>query len=92
MINWKKKEFFYWCISKILFIDTEQLSKTQISLRVFFKDFVERFRNTWKIPFMLIDFRKATNLKTGSPKKYSWKILFVDSKTSTAKIIYLKVH
>ena len=30
-------------ISKILFTDTEQLSKMKISLQVFFKDFVNRF-------------------------------------------------
>ena len=30
-------------ISKILFIDTEKLSKMQISLQLFFKDFGDRF-------------------------------------------------
>ena len=40
----KKKEFLHRCISKILFIDAEQLSKMQISLQVFWKDFVDRFR------------------------------------------------
>ena len=34
-------------ISKILFIDTEKLSKMQISLQVFFKEFVERFGITY---------------------------------------------
>ena len=95
MVNWKK-EFLHKCISKTLFIDTEQLS-----LQVFFKDFVDRFRTTYlksgfiwnyfsKVVFL--DFIMATNLKTGSSKKYSWKILFIDSKISTTKIIHLKVH
>ena len=38
------------------------------------------------LEILLIDFRTATNLKTGSSKKYSWK------KTSSTKIIHLKVH
>ena len=101
MVNWKKKEFLHVFISKILFIDTEQLSKMQISLQVFFKDSVDRFGTTylkngflWSCfsKILLIDFWIATNLKTGSSKKYSWKILFIDSKISTTKIIHLKVH
>ena len=48
IVNWKKKnEFLHRCISKILFIDTEKLSKIQISLQVFFKGFAERFRITY---------------------------------------------
>ena len=99
MVNWKK-EFLNRCISKISFIDTEKLSKIQISLQVFFKDFADRFRITylkngflWSCfsKILLIDFRIATNLKTGLSKKCSWKILFIDFKTTT-KIIYLKVH
>ena len=35
------------CISKILFIDTEQFSKMQTFLKVFFKDFVDRFGTTY---------------------------------------------
>ena len=67
----------------------------------FFKDFVDRFGTTylknwflWSYfsKILLIDFRIATNLKTGLPKKYSRKILFVGSKTSITKIIILKVH
>ena len=46
MVNCKK-EFLRRCISKILFIDTDQLSKIQISLQVFFKDFADRFGNTY---------------------------------------------
>ena len=46
MVNWKKW-IIHWFISKILFLDTEQLSKMQISLQVFFKDFVYRFRTTY---------------------------------------------
>ena len=34
-------------MAKILFIDTEQFSKMQVSLQVFFKDFVDRFRATY---------------------------------------------
>ena len=34
-------------ISKILFIDTEHVSKMQISSQVFFKDFVDRFGTTY---------------------------------------------
>ena len=99
IVKWER-EFLHICISKILFIDTEKLSKMQISLQVFFKDFAGRFRITylkngffwscfWKM--LLIDFTIATNLKTGLSKKCSWKILFIDFKTTT-KIIYLKVH
>ena len=71
MVNWKK-EFLNRCISKISFIDTEKLSKIQISLQVFFKDFADRFRITylkngfiWSYfsKILLIDLRKATNLK-----------------------------
>ena len=100
MVNWKK-EFLHSCISKILFIDTEQLSKVQISSQVFFKDFVDRFGSTYfKNEFfwnsfskiLLMFFRIAINLKTGSSKKYSWKILFIDSKTSLTKTIHLKVR
>ena len=37
---------------------------------------------------LLMDFRIATNLKSGSSKKYSWKILFLDSRSSITKIIH----
>ena len=83
MVNWKKS-FLHWCMAKILFIDTEQFSKMQVSLQVFFKDFVDRFRATylkngflWSCfsKILLIDFRIATNLKTGLSKKYSRMIL-----------------
>ena len=69
--------------------------------QVFFKDFVDRFGTTylkngflWRCfsKILLIDFRIDTNLKTGFSKNYSRKILFVDTKTSTTKIINLKVH
>ena len=99
MVNWKN-EFFHKCISKILIIDAENLSEMQISSQVFFKDFADRFRITYlKNGFLwscfsnilLIDFWLATNQKTGLSKKCSWKILFIDFKTTT-KIIYLKVH
>ena len=102
MVNWtKKKAFLQKCISQILFINTEQRSKMQISLQVFFKDSVDRFRTTYNIngfiwsclsKILLIDFRIATNIKFGSSKMYSWKILFIDFKISTTKIIYLKVQ
>ena len=46
MVNWKKW-IIHWFISKILFLDKEQLSKMQISLQVFFKDFVYRFGTTY---------------------------------------------
>ena len=42
-----KKEFLHRFISKILFIDTENLSKMQIPLQVFFKDFPDRFGITY---------------------------------------------
>ena len=99
IINWKKK-FLHRCISKILFIDTEKLSKMQTSLQIFFKDFADRFRITyvkneffWScfLKILFIDFRIATDLKIGLSKKCSWKILFRNFKT-TAKIIHLKVH
>ena len=40
-------EFLHSCISKILFIYTEQLPKMKISSQVFFKDFINRFRTTY---------------------------------------------
>ena len=101
MVNWKKKRVLSQVyISKISFIGIEKLCKMQISLQVFFKNFINRFRITYlKNGFLwvcfskilLTDFRIATNLKTGSSKKCSWKILFIDFKIAT-KIIYLKVH
>ena len=100
IVNWKK-EFLHRCISRILFVDTEQLSKMQISSQVFFKDFVDRFGNAYlKNGFiwscfsriLLIDFRTASSVKAASSKKYYCKILFIDSKTSATKIIYFKVH
>ena len=93
MLNWKK-EFLHMFISKILFIDTEQFSKTKIFSHVFFKDFVDGFGATflkneflWSCfsQILLIDFGKATNLTPGSSKKYSCEVFFVDSKTSTKK-------
>ena len=93
MLNWKK-EFLHMFISKILFIDTEQFSKTNIFSHVFFKDFVDGFGATflkneilWSCfsQVLLIDFGKATNLTPGSSKKYSCEVFFVDSKTSTKK-------
>ena len=90
-VNWKK-----WIHSqayfKDLFIDTEKLSKMQISLQVFFKDFADRFWTTylengflWSCfsKILLTDFRIATNLKTGLSKKCSWEILLTDFKTTT---------
>ena len=100
MVNWKKK-FLHRCISKISFIDTEQISTMQISLQVFFKDFVDRFGTTYLnsrilrscfSKILVIYLRIATNLKTRLSKKYFWNILFIDSKTSAAKIVHLKVH
>ena len=108
--NVAKKEYTFWvnwkkilcrCISKILLIDTEQLSKIWISSKVFFKDIFDRFGTTYlKNAFLwrhiswtlLIDFRAATYLKSGFSQKYSWKIFFRNFKTSTTKIINLKVH
>ena len=45
MLNWKK-EFLHMFFAKILFIDTEQFSKTHIFSHVFFKDFVDGFGAT----------------------------------------------
>ena len=44
VVKWKK-EFLHSCVSKILFIDTEQLSKMQISSQVFFKDLLIDLEN-----------------------------------------------
>ena len=44
------------------------------------------------LKILLIDFWIATNLKTGSAKKYYWKILFIDSKISATEMINLRVH
>ena len=83
------------------FIDTEQLSKTQISFEIFFKDFNDGFGTTyhengflWSCfsKILLKDFRIAANLKPASSKKYYWKIFFIDSKTYPVKIIHLKVY
>ena len=41
------------------------------------------------LKILLIDFRIASNLKTGSSKKFSRKILFVDSKISATEMIHL---
>ena len=77
MVDWKK-EFLHRCISNFLFIDTEQLSKLQVSSQVFSKNFVNRFGTTYlKNGFLwsciskmfLIDFRIAINVKTGSSEK-----------------------
>ena len=96
-----KKEFLHRCILKFLFIDTEQVSKMQISLQVFFKNSVDWFGTAypkngfcWSCfsKILLIDFSIATNLKTGSSKMCSWKILFIDFKISATKINHLKVH
>ena len=63
-----------------MFIDTQQLSKMQILLHVFFNDFLDKFETTsLKNGFLqscflktfLIEFKIATNLKTGLSKKYS---------------------
>ena len=72
-----------------------------LSSQLFFKDFVDRFGTTFHkngflrscfLKILVIDFRIATNLKTGLSINYSQKILFKDSKASTTKIIHLKVH
>ena len=42
-VELKKKSQLY---LKILLIDTEQISKVEISLQVFFKDFFDRFGTT----------------------------------------------
>ena len=42
------------------------------------------------LKILLIDFRIASNLKTGSSKKFSRIILFVDSKTSATEMIHLR--
>ena len=83
----KKKNFLTGVFQKILFIDTEKLSKMQISLQVFFKDFADRFRITylkngffWSCfsKILSTDFKIATNLKARLSKTWSWKILFID--------------
>ena len=51
IVNWKK-EFRHRCISKILFVDTEQLSKMQISMQVFFKDLLIDS----ELPVLKVDF------------------------------------
>ena len=75
MVNWNK-EVLHRCISQIFFIDTEQLSKMQIYLQVFFKDFIDRLRISYLengflwIYFsniLLLEFWLATNLKTYLP-------------------------
>ena len=100
MVNWKK-EFLHRFFSKILFIDTEQFSKMQVFLQLFFKDFIDRFGTTylkngflwnWFSKKFLIDFRIVTNLKTYPPKSIFKRFLFVNSKPSKAKIIHLKKH
>ena len=91
IVNWKR-ELLHRCISKIFLTDTEKLSEMQISFQVFSKDFADRFRITYlKNGFFwscfsknfLIDFRIATNIKTGLSKKWSRKNLFIDFKTAT---------
>ena len=66
--------------------------KIWISSQVFFKDFIDRFGTTcfkngfpWRYfsRTLLTDFRKATDLKSGSSRKYSWRILFIDHRFSS---------
>ena len=87
-----------WIPSQMYFKDF--VLRYRKAFQVFFKDFGDRFGITclryWFLcscfsKILLIDFRIATNLKTGSSKKCSRKILFIDFKTTT-KIIYLKLH
>ena len=55
MVNWKKKKKKK--NPSHVFIDTEQLSKMQISLQVFFTDFVDRLgTTTLKMDFFLENF------------------------------------
>ena len=78
LIKWKKG-FLHRCISKILFIDTEQLSKIWISLDVFFNDFVDILLCTLKMDFfedifqraLWLDFRIANYLKSGYSQEYA---------------------
>ena len=74
-------------ISKILFIDTEQLAKMSSSSHVFFKDFFERLRATyfknwffWEFCWLISDWKK-----TESSQKYSWRILIIAFKASMTK-------
>ena len=74
-------------ISKILFIDTEQLAKMSSSSHLFFKDFFERLRATyfkngflWEFCWLISDWKK-----TESSQKYSWRILIIDFKASMTK-------
>ena len=101
MVNWKR-EFLHRFISKDFVHRYRTIFlKFNFFSQVFFKDFVDRFGTTylkngflWSCfsKILLIDFRIDTNLKAGFSKRYSRKILFVDTKTSTTKIINLKVH
>ena len=64
--------------SRILLINLE-LPTLKIEVFFFFKNFIERFQNSYQ-------------LKTGLSKNYFQKILFADSKTSTTKTIHFKIH
>ena len=69
-----------WYFLRILLIDSEiPTLKIDFFLKLLFENFVNRFQNNYQS-------------KTESSRKYSLKILFIDSKTSTIKIIHLKVH
>ena len=91
MVNWKM------CIpsqmfSRILLIDTEQLSKIWFSVKVFFKEMLidselptlnlEFFEGIFQTKALLIDSRIATCLKKRSSEKHYWRILFIDFKTA----------
>ena len=68
-----KKELLRWCILKILFIDTEKLSKMQISSQVFSKDFFDRFRST----YFLSECNGTHNSQKYLPQKWiSLKLFF----------------
>ena len=69
-----------WYFLRILLIDLEiPTLKIDFFLKLLFENFVNRFQNNHQS-------------KTESSRKYSLKILFIDSKTSTIKIIHLKLH
>ena len=82
--------------------------KVWIPPQVYFKDFIHKYRTAfygfgttylkngflWSCFSKILsgDFWIATKSKTGLSKKYSWKILFIDSKISTTKITHLRVN
>ena len=82
--TWISSQLF----SKILFVDTDQLSKIRVfshrySSRILLIDFrtvndlQNAFHQMYFSEFLLVDFTMATYLKSGPSQRYFWKVFFI---------------